>query len=127
MTPTLLELVQGRSAARGWPSQALASSQLRRPHLRVVDSSPEVRLETSAVLCLAALSVGDDKIAVDGLLDSAAAGTTFDVNGIPIRVHLTGEYSAVFDLHGRRSLTLTITIPLAPADRAPGEGPGARL
>jgi hypothetical protein len=112
MSGKLHELTLGRSAARGWPSQALASSQLCRPHLRIVDPWPETRLETSAVLSLAALSVADGKLAVDGLLDSAAAGTTLDVNGIPSRIHPSGDFSTVFDLEGRRTLTVTVTIPL---------------
>lgn len=106
------DLSTHRSARQKWPSQALASSQLCRPHLRLVDPWPDVRLETSAVLSLAALSVNDGEIAVDGLLDSAAAGTTLDLNGVPIHVHLTGAFSTVFDLQGRRTLTVTVTIPL---------------
>jgi len=121
MSLTLDELAIRRLAAGGWPSQALASAQLCRPHLRLVNPLPETRLETSAVLSLAALSVNGGEIAVDGLLDSAAAGTTLDVNGIPIRVHSTGDFSTAFDLQGRRSLTVTITIPLIPADRELGE------
>ncbi len=112
MSLKLRELAIGRSAAPGWPSQALASSQLCRPHLRIVDPWPESRLETSAVLSLAALSVDDGEIAVDGLLDSAAAGTTLDLNGVAIRVHPRGDFSAAFDLRGRKMLTVTITIPL---------------
>jgi len=112
MSLKLHEHAIGRSAARGWPSQAQASAQLCRPHLRIVDPWPEIRLETSAVLSLAALSVDDGAIAVNGLLDSAAAGTTLDVNGVPVRVHPTGDFSTAFDLQGRSTLTVTITIPL---------------
>jgi hypothetical protein len=117
MSPNLYELAARRSAVRGFPSQALASSQLCRPHLRIVDPWPEIRLETSAVLSLAALSVNDGEIAIDGLLDSAAAGTTLDLNGVPVRVHATGDFSTAFDLQGRRTLTVTVTIPLTPAER----------
>jgi hypothetical protein len=101
-----------RSATRTWPSQSAASARLCRPYLRLVDTGPEIRRETSAVLSLAALSVDDGEIAVDGLLDSIAAGTTLDVNGIPISIRPSGDFSTALDLDGRKSLVVTIRIPL---------------
>ena len=127
MAPNLYELAAKRSAVRGFPSQALASSQLCRPQLRIVDPWPEVRLETSAVLSLAALSVDDGEIAVDGFLDSAAPGTRLDVNGIPARVHPSGDFSTSFDLRGRRTLIVTIAIPLAPAEHGREYPPEGRV
>lgn len=120
---------KSRAATRDWPSISLASAQLCRPHLRVVDPLPEIQLETSAVLSLAAISVDDGAIALDGLLDAAAAGTTLDINGNPIRVHPSGDFSAVFDLHGRSALTVTIKIPLSAAIRGDDDhlGAGGRI
>jgi len=118
-----------RSATRDWPSIALASAQLCRPHLRVVDPLPEIQLGTSAVLSLAAISIRDGAIALDGLLDAAAAGTTLDINSNPIRVHPSGDFSTVFDLHGRTALTVTIKIPLSATTRGDDKhlGAGGRI
>ena len=77
-----------------------------------METGPRIRRETSAVLSLAALSVDDGEIAVDGLFDSVAAGTTLDVNWIPIRIRPAGDFSTALDLDGRKSLTVTIRIPL---------------
>jgi len=101
-----------RSATRSWPSQSAASARLCRPYLRLVETGPRIRRETSAVLSLAALSVDDGEIAVDGLLDSVALGTTLDVNGIPVRIRPSGDFSTALDLDGRKSLIVTIRIPL---------------
>lgn len=105
----------------GWPAISHASAQLCRPQLRLVEPLPEIRLETSAVLSLAAISVDEDEVAVDGLLDSAAAGTTLDINGLPVRVHRSGEFSTAFDPHERRALTVTLALPLVKSARANGE------
>lgn len=97
---------------RSWPSLSVWSARLCRPHLRLVDPWPEIRLETSAVLSLAAISVGDGEIAVDGVLVAGAAGTTLDVNGIPVLVRSSGGFSTAFELGDRRTLTVTLTLPL---------------
>jgi hypothetical protein len=117
-----LELSPTRTSVRpvrGW-SQAVASQQLCRPHLRVLDPQPEALLETSAVLVVGATPVGGGMVAVDGFLDPAAAGTALDIDGNPIRVRGSGDFTAAIELKSRDALVITVTIPLGATAPAVG-------
>lgn len=103
-------------AAKSWPSVALASARLCRPHHRVVASERQFRFETSAVLELAAISLDRELVAVDGSLHVDAAGTSLEIDGEPVRIHDSGTFSTAFELHARTSLVVTLIVPLDVAE-----------
>lgn len=103
---------QAHAEVLAWPSVSHASAQLCRPQLRLVEPATEIQLETQTTFSVAAISVDGDDIAIDGLLESTVAGTILDINGIPVRVHPSGTFSAVVPQPERRSLTITMTIAL---------------